>query len=149
MCQFRRKKMESCAGNSAPDPLSLADVHTEDHLEFKVQNSLNEIVSAKQNERKLSADQPLDTLDRDALIGRVADLQHTVKDLTEKISDAQQDFEQLSSNNDVLATYLENLMASSSIFQKVDGPSDHQGGVPLARRTSLNALWASLTAPKK
>jgi hypothetical protein len=55
--------------------------------------------------------------EKQRLIERVLELQNTLEDLSNKVSEVKEEYLKLKSENTILGSYIENLMATSSVFQ--------------------------------
>lgn len=55
--------------------------------------------------------------EKQRLIERVLELQSTLDDLSKKVNDVKEENFKLKSENQILSSYIENLMSTSSVFQ--------------------------------
>jgi len=65
-----------------------------------------------------SDDSPDEAAERARLIGQVLELQNTLEDLSQRVDSIKEENLKLKSENEVLSKYIDNLMASSSVFQQ-------------------------------
>lgn len=61
-----------------------------------------------------------ETADKVGLICQVLELQNTLEDLSQRVDSVKEENMKLKSENEVLGRYIENLMATSSVFQNTN-----------------------------
>lgn len=64
-----------------------------------------------------SAEDPLVTPEKEALIKRIIELQSTLQDLSQRVNSVKEENSRLKAENQVLNQYIENLMVTSGIFK--------------------------------
>ena len=61
-----------------------------------------------------------ETTEKTRLICQILELQNTLEDLSQRVDSVKEENIKLKSENEVLGKYIENLMATSSVFQNTD-----------------------------
>jgi len=61
-----------------------------------------------------------ETTEKTRLICQILELQNTLEDLSSRVDSVKEENIKLKSENEVLGKYIENLMATSSVFQNTD-----------------------------